>query len=411
MAPFFGDGDILPTRLVRKSDSLKVGDVIVFRKNGVLVCHEIVKIDDSGSQVKYITKGMNPETNQEVDRGSITRNNIVEIADFSEEFATKFEQLRTQGSLPYVSALGMSNQFDKLNEKHQHLKDLINNFDENNKDQALESVLDIMIEICSNDFTGDRNQDKFNQLRVKDLSACMDFITENLLTGYSAILFEQMFKKVFGSLVYASNSRNINLDINELKVLSEIIRSLDEFYTIEGLIKELNKKVYSFRFKNPSIKLDYINDLINKIWENSYDNLLVECLRSNDYWSENLLNGLKNIQGMEINGRKVLFSEDKIIGIVKEDNRIIWLELGSEKTGLIHIWKGHMKNQFENWGIKNLKDLANLLLKTVKNYEPYNIDIKKDRYYYSIEFNGKIRSLMIGISLNGFINTAMPLSN
>jgi hypothetical protein len=33
MPPFFSDGDILPTRLVSKNDTLKIGDVVVFWKN------------------------------------------------------------------------------------------------------------------------------------------------------------------------------------------------------------------------------------------------------------------------------------------------------------------------------------------------------------------------------------------
>ncbi|KKM69676.1 hypothetical protein LCGC14_1448370 [marine sediment metagenome] len=69
-----------------------------------------------------------------------------------------------------------------------------------------------------------------------------------------------------------------------------------------------------------------------------------------------------------------------------------------------------MKDQFENWEIKNVKELADLILNTIKEYEPYFTDKIRDRYYYKIEYNGKTRLIAIGISLNGFINTAMPLS-
>ena len=166
----------------------------------------------------------------------------------------------------------------------------------------------------------------------------------------------------------------------------------------------------SFRFKHPNTKVDYLNEITNEIWGKSYNNILVEFLRSNEYWTENLLNSLRNLEGIEINGRIVSFSEERIIGIVDKDDRVIWLELGNEEVGLIHIWNEHMEEQFEDWGIENKKELVNLILWTIKNHNPFEINTYNDRHTYEIKYNGINRKITIVISKNGFIVSAWPES-
>ena len=418
MYPLFEPGSRVPVKLMPKGTEYEVGDIIVFKSFDSYIIHAVIDSYVYKGKTYYVTGRLNQETNPFVDCTTISSDHILGIADLSEEFLAGIPALESQGLLFEMKAYGMINQFDALLERAQEIHERMANIDQNNKEAVVDVLLDYMESIIefkrtNTDHLDIRNQ--FIQASIEaDFLASYLHIVNNIFTGYSSDLFKQMFGRILGNVIDPNNPRAIRGDLNEafdkLKILTEILRCSSEFYTIDALIRELNKKFLSFRFKHPNTKVDYLNEITNEIWGKSYNNILVEFLRSNEYWTENLLNSLRNLEGIEINGRIVSFSEERIIGIVDKDDRVIWLELGNEEVGLIHIWNEHMEEQFEDWGIENKKELVNLILWTIKNHNPFEINTYNDRHTYEIKYNGINRKITIVISKNGFIVSAWPES-
>lgn len=145
--------------------------------------------------------------------------------------------------------------------------------------------------------------------------------------------------------------------------------------------------------------------------DNFYNNRdFIKFFRVRGYYNDNLFRFLYR-------GCLPLFTKAKTVGIVKailppnqlrNSENIVWLELGNDEVGLEHIWKRHFMDQFENWGILNPTQLAELLLYTISTQNPYKIDDRNDRYSYEIKYKGINRKIMIIISKNGFIINAWP---
>lgn len=59
MEPNINRGDIIIIKKVKNEDSLKKGDVISFNKNGEIITHRIMDIEEVNGEKRYITKGDN----------------------------------------------------------------------------------------------------------------------------------------------------------------------------------------------------------------------------------------------------------------------------------------------------------------------------------------------------------------
>lgn len=58
MKPNVRYGDVIITTKINE-EKLKVGDIVTFKKNGEIVSHRIIKVEDNGEKKEYITKGDN----------------------------------------------------------------------------------------------------------------------------------------------------------------------------------------------------------------------------------------------------------------------------------------------------------------------------------------------------------------
>jgi hypothetical protein len=115
LAPYFEPGSAIPVRIMRRDAEYNVGDLVVFQKApGIYVAHVIFgKYTDTKGTIKYQTRGLNHETNPNFDKGELTGDQILGIADFSEEFLTGILTLENQGLLFHMKAHALENQFDE----------------------------------------------------------------------------------------------------------------------------------------------------------------------------------------------------------------------------------------------------------------------------------------------------------
>ena len=119
--------------------------------------------------------------------------------------------------------------------------------------------------------------------------------------------------------------------------------------------------------------------------------------------------GREYLYELEKSGHK--YSIDDIIFIAKdEQNKLIWLERGNEKAGLMHIIINH-KTDFENaLGIKE-NEIALYLYNVITNgklldLKPSKASNGEDRIY---EFDGNYYTF-VAMGNNGFIVTSFPFS-
>jgi len=114
--------------------------------------------------------------------------------------------------------------------------------------------------------------------------------------------------------------------------------------------------------------------------------------------------------------------QGNIIGWREENiDKIIWLELGNPDGGMEHILYprldiegfpldpdhpgGHFQ-EFYNWGYKTETEIAELILKTVRDNQYVRYD---GGQVYKVSTNYGTMYLMVRISINGYIITAYPI--
>ena len=112
------------------------------------------------------------------------------------------------------------------------------------------------------------------------------------------------------------------------------------------------------------------------------------------------------IAEVQANGDKI--SPEKVVLITRDPNgKIIWLETGTEKSGLQHIIKEH-GSQFNGKGIKN-EDIPDYVLEAVYQGHVVGTQGKRDpRTVYEFIYNGKKQRIAIQVSTNGDIVRANP---
>lgn len=99
---------------------------------------------------------------------------------------------------------------------------------------------------------------------------------------------------------------------------------------------------------------------------------------------------------------------EDIVAIAKlPDNKIIFLEKGRTRDGLIHIIDRH-GSQFASHGI-SIEQIPTVIMAAVTRGVPVGIQ-GRDRIIYSVEFEGTIHNIAVSIGSNGYIVSANPKS-
>ena len=114
----------------------------------------------------------------------------------------------------------------------------------------------------------------------------------------------------------------------------------------------------------------------------------------------------KDLEYLKANNIK--FSEKDLISTIRApDGKVVFLEKGNEKAGLLHVLKEHQKN-FEDIGVQ-VGDIPNVLMDAIKKGKIVGYQGKgKGRPIYETEIKGKKRGIAITIGNNGFIVGANP---
>lgn len=114
------------------------------------------------------------------------------------------------------------------------------------------------------------------------------------------------------------------------------------------------------------------------------------------------------IDQVEANGNKI--SPDKVLLITKDPNgKIVWLETGSDSSGLKHIINNHSK-EFNGRGIAN-DNIPNYLLEAVHQGHIIGKQGKRSpRDIYEFTYNGVKQRVAIQVGSNGYIVSANCVS-
>ena len=109
---------------------------------------------------------------------------------------------------------------------------------------------------------------------------------------------------------------------------------------------------------------------------------------------------------VELASSGVKYNPDKVIAITKTaDGKLVWLEQGNEKAGLVHIMRH--KEQFASKGISS-DNIPFFLLEAIKNGKI--VGIQRSRPIYEILYEGELQRVAISIGENGFVIGANPKS-
>ncbi|MEL6813956.1 MAG: hypothetical protein AAFP03_03970 [Cyanobacteria bacterium J06598_3] len=99
---------------------------------------------------------------------------------------------------------------------------------------------------------------------------------------------------------------------------------------------------------------------------------------------------------------------EDIVAIARlPDNKIVFLEKGKTRDGLVHIISRH-GSQFADHGI-SIEQIPDVVMAAVTRGVPVGIQ-GRDRIIYSVEFEGAIHNVAVSIGRNGYIVSANPKS-
>lgn len=108
------------------------------------------------------------------------------------------------------------------------------------------------------------------------------------------------------------------------------------------------------------------------------------------------------------NGDKI--SPDDVVMITRDPNgKIVWLEIGNDRSGLQHILNEHGA-EFNGKGIAN-DDIPNYVLEAVYQGNVVGTQGKRNpRTVYEFEYNGVVQRIAVQVGSNGYIVGANPKS-
>lgn len=103
-------------------------------------------------------------------------------------------------------------------------------------------------------------------------------------------------------------------------------------------------------------------------------------------------------------------SPEKVVLITRDPtNKVVWMETGNAKSGLVHIIERHGK-EFNTLGISNC-DIPNYVLEAVYQGNIIGTQGRRNpRTVYEFTYNGEIQRIAVQVSTNGYIVSANPRS-
>jgi len=107
-----------------------------------------------------------------------------------------------------------------------------------------------------------------------------------------------------------------------------------------------------------------------------------------------------------VQAKKEKISPDKVVMITKDPNeKIIWMEIGNNRSGLEHIIDKHGK-EFNIRGIAN-NDIPNYVLEAVHQGHIVGSQGKRNpRTIYEFKYYGKTQRIAVQVANNGYIVSA-----
>ncbi|MFW9875918.1 MAG: hypothetical protein ACFFG0_22685 [Candidatus Thorarchaeota archaeon] len=415
MYPLFEPGSRVPVKLMPSGTEYEVGDIIVFKSFDSYIIHAVIDSYVYKGKTYYVTGGLNQETNPYVDCTTISSDHILGLADFSEEFLAGIPALESQGLLFEMKAYGMINQFDTLLQRAQEVHERIANIDQNNKEAVVDVLLDYMELIIefkrtNTDHLDIRNQ--FIQASIEaDFLASYLHIVNNIFTGYSSDLFKQMFGKILGKVLDPNNPRAIRGDLNEafdkLKILTEIIICVDNFYRLDKALDELQDHIL---IQNQGDKASFVDQLTKSIWHKTYTQLLLESVWDSQFLDLNLVNEIEAKFGYRIDLNELVGITNPLRIIDDNGNNLfdfgpIWTDIGKEIYGVPHSGNGfehiiqeHLKD-FKKYGYDTTQKIRNLIFNTINRYS--GVIVAKDNKGVEIAYRMRDESGNIILDKNG----------
>ena len=114
------------------------------------------------------------------------------------------------------------------------------------------------------------------------------------------------------------------------------------------------------------------------------------------------------IEEVIANGEKI--SPEKVVMITRDPKgKIVWLETGTDRSGLKHIIDAH-GNDFKSKGISN-ENIPDYVLEAVYQGKIVGTQGKRDpRTIYEFKYNGVVQRIGVQVSENGYIVGANPKS-
>ncbi|MEG4958852.1 MULTISPECIES: hypothetical protein [unclassified Microcoleus] len=104
----------------------------------------------------------------------------------------------------------------------------------------------------------------------------------------------------------------------------------------------------------------------------------------------------------------VKHNPDDILGIARlSDGKIVFLEIGNDRSGWQHIRKDHA-NDFANRGIPEDMIIDAIMSAVTSGIIIGNQGTKRKRDVYESEFNGAVQYISISVGENGYIVGANP---
>ncbi|MEJ2252386.1 MAG: hypothetical protein P8Y97_22335, partial [Candidatus Lokiarchaeota archaeon] len=92
-----------------------VDDIIIFYRDGVRIVHRVEYVYESNGQIFYVTEGVNSDTNEYVDSSPVANDQVIgRITEMSEQELRYLIEMAERGRIPYIKALGMSEQAEKV---------------------------------------------------------------------------------------------------------------------------------------------------------------------------------------------------------------------------------------------------------------------------------------------------------
>ncbi|MEJ2251309.1 MAG: hypothetical protein P8Y97_16865 [Candidatus Lokiarchaeota archaeon] len=114
--PYIKIGENIPIREKLADDEYNIGDIIVFKKGGNLkVMHQITnKYKGADGKIYYVTQGLNRDTNPFSDTRDVSEDDVIGIADISEEAFTAMQEIIERQSGGIIKVYGVPSHFEQF---------------------------------------------------------------------------------------------------------------------------------------------------------------------------------------------------------------------------------------------------------------------------------------------------------